>query len=214
MANGQPYILVENATGGSDLQRNLKTVGGNSLLGSGNISISSGITSYTVTTANCENTTTETSVIEFTVPAGTWKDSEIVYMFTPYNLKSSGGSVTFDRKWYINNTVFTSHSAPYSDTTTLYYNLPLLRFMRVDNDLYMFTRTGSPTNANATTETTSNVGIDSTAAMGTYHTYIYKDAGTYDVNFSADVTIKVTVKFDIAAANIYYRNYATKIWKI
>ncbi len=57
------------------------------------------ITTYTATLANVINTAAETTVLSFTVPAGTWSDGDPIFVeLVDLEKNNSGGPLTFDAK--------------------------------------------------------------------------------------------------------------------
>lgn len=58
----------------------------------GAVTVAAGDTTYTVTTADCENTTTKTKIATFTVPANTWGDGQTIELILNTNALNNSGS--------------------------------------------------------------------------------------------------------------------------
>ncbi len=58
----------------------------------GAVNVAAGDTTYTVTTADCENTTTKTKIATFTVPANTWADGQTIELVLNTNALNNSGS--------------------------------------------------------------------------------------------------------------------------
>jgi hypothetical protein len=55
-------------------------------------SVAAGDTTYTVTTADAENTTTKTKIATFTIPANTWSDGQTIELILNTNALNNSGS--------------------------------------------------------------------------------------------------------------------------
>lgn len=162
----------------------------------------SGITVYSVTTADCENTASEIDVISFTVPANTWKEGETIeVIMTAETLHNSGTNRTLQYKAIVQGiTVIDNGSTTISSNASEGRSFRKIIFRRVGSYLYSLSYHGTTAVElpyHASTITTKNVpDINNAGGLASVFNTI-----DYDLS----IIIKLTLKWSAAHANTYYR---------
>lgn len=165
---------------------------------------SGGDTTYTVTTADIENTSTKTRYISFTVPANSWADGEqITITWIRSSLQNSGGTVSY-QDWFGGTgiTEFTQGAQNIANNAST-LNL---------NHIFSLTRTGNGIYYNRILGTSNQqpfigAGMNAGPAVATY----------YNVDTSVDFTVDIEIYFDgkysVANASTYHRIIWAKAYK-
>jgi hypothetical protein len=161
-----------------------------------------GDTTYTVTLADVENTTTETTVAQFTVPANTWSDGQIVELrVATVALQNSGAGNTWVGR--IGGTGITERS---SQTITVanaafqYRNISVFRFYREDSAVTF--NVLIPQNAAGVYTDSTRYPFDNNGAMVGPINLIDLDAS---VSFTTDITITYKMQWGTANASSWVR---------
>jgi len=161
-----------------------------------------GDTTYTVTLADVENTTTETTVAQFTVPANTWSDGQIVELrVATVALQSSGAGNTWVGR--IGGTGITERS---SQTVTItnaafqYRNISVFRFYR-EGSAVTFNVIG-PQNAAGVYSDSTRYPFDNNGAMIGPINFMDLDAS---VDFTTNITITYKMQWGTANASSWVR---------
>lgn len=178
-------------------------------------SISAGPTFYTVTANDVENTTTETTVLQWTIPANTWSDGQIVVVeWCMEMFNNTGGNQT--ATWKVGGTGITElskASVTFNSTSTIpIYRWHRLWFVRDGAGLW-YPRPG------ATNSQQNNAANDLTATQfissSIQQTQAVNSAAIdTSVDFTTDITIYIKCKFDAASASLYIRNQMASVYKI
>lgn len=191
---------------------NIKTINSNSIVGSGDVVIS-GLTVYSPSLANCENTTNETSLISFTIPGGTWIDGKTLQIIVVNKEKQNSGAAVNMQNWFLINDVkyWGGNSQSVANGTTEYIVLRAIFATRIGNDLLISPNSTFPNgNAMHASGTTTNVVYDDKSQTGTAN-YIFTSGGASAVNFNNDITIKINRKYASANSLIYCRPQSAQV---
>jgi len=167
---------------------------------------------YTVTKANCDNTTTETTVMSVTIPANTWSDGEdVIASLISKHKQAAGSARTLTLKVKVNGTSITLLSASsISSSATEGQSRRTFNFTRVGSEIWAYF---NATNHGAFGSTTT----PGTAAIGTITYSGDNSVGAIweGIDFTADVTLTYTVQWGAAAnAATYFRPVAATCIKI
>ncbi len=161
---------------------------------------SGGLPSYTVTTANAENTTSDITVLSATIPANTWLDGEcIVFQFWCETLQNQGGSVNLTATFYWGTNNGSPGAIAVSNSATQGRTLRYVFATRIGNDIWF-----SPT-TNANTGLASNLVTSSTGAGGAILT---------SQSFSSNTVIELHLQWGTASVNTYYRIKTAACYKL
>lgn len=161
---------------------------------------SAGDTTYTVTTADCENTSAKTTIASFVVPANTCSDGERITLWVAFeflNNQASGYNLTT----YVSGTGITETSGliTASQSSTIFRGESEFVFTRLGTQLlYMVSSNGNlyrPFN-NKFNPALAQHTIDSL------------------VDYTTDITLQVDVKHNLANANVYFRTLYAKALKL
>jgi len=155
---------------------------------------------FTVTTANCSNTSAETTVVSVTIPANTWLDGEEVGISVIARHKqNSGGAIAITYKVKVNASSLTTLSASsVSNSATEGKTRRSFFFTRVGSDIYY---TGNGNTYGDMSSTASVFG----AVIGVADYYGSGDGNIYtSVDFTSNVTLTFTVQWASANANAYW----------
>jgi len=150
-----------------------------------------GETTYSVTIADAENTTTKTTVASFVVPANTWADGERMVLFISYELLNNSGSQN-TLTTYVGGTGLTENSG----STLRASSAGSVRsefefsFIRVGSNV-LYARPGNSTN---------NLRVYQNIALANN-----LHAVQSSVNFTVDITLNVAIQNSIANAATYFR---------
>ncbi len=108
--------------------------------GTGDVTINAaGTTTYTVTTADADNTASNTHIFSITVPANTWADGETIYFEGLVESKQNAGSavnLTFGGSYAGNSGQATANSM--ANSATLSHFPALCSVTRIGTSLYFY----------------------------------------------------------------------------
>lgn len=176
--------------------------GGNETL---TIANTAGDTTYTVTTADVENTSTRTRYIAFTVPANTWADGErIELFFVRLMLQNSGSTYTW-QDWF-GGTGITENTQSFQNVGNNASSVNTLHgfeLYRLGNSVYYSRVFASGGNAIPLWST----GINITNSYSNYYTE------DNSVDFTQNITIYLEGKWSAANASAYQRILWAKAFK-
>jgi hypothetical protein len=167
-------------------------------------------TTYTVTLADVENTTTETTVAQFTVPANTWSDGQIVELrIATVALQNSGAGNNWVGK--IGGTGITERS---SQTVSIanalfqYRNISVFRFYREGSAVTF--NVLSPQSAIGVYSDSTRYPFDNQGAMVGPINLIDLDAS---VDFTTNITITYKMQWGTANASSWVRTISGRAIK-
>lgn len=159
-----------------------------------------GITVYSVTTADCENTASEIDVISFTVPANTWKNGETIEIIMLTKSKQNSGITrTLYFKAKAQGITVLDSGPGVSNTTSEGCSYRKFIFRRLGNNLMSLNYTGAyPVEQMFVGGSLSSqfTVIDGTGGLSSSYSTI---------NFASDIPIVLTLQWSAAHANTYYR---------
>jgi len=188
---GTGISLTENNNGGNETLTIANTAAGD--------------TTYTVTTADVENTSTRTRYIAFTVPANTWADGErIELFFVRLMLQNSGSTYTW-QDWFggtgitENTQNFQNVSSNASSVNTLHG----FELYRLGNSVYYSRVFASAGNTIPLWSTGLNI-------TNSYSNYYTEDNS---LDFTQNITIYLEGKWSAANASAYQRILWAKAFK-
>jgi hypothetical protein len=156
-----------------------------------------GDTTYTVTVADCENTTTKTNIVTFTVPANSWLDGEAIWIEIDYE--------------YLNNTGATRAVTSWLSATGITEQRGDVNFF-VDANVnrgiafYKFVRLGTSAltgNINFAHVQRINYGINPNSP------YIIDTS----VDYTTNITFNLALQFPVANASLYVRPLLVRAYK-
>jgi hypothetical protein len=163
---------------------------------------SPGDTTYTVTLADVENTTTETTVAQFTVPANTWSDGQTVELrLATVAFQNSGAANNWTGK--IGGTGITeraSQTIAVGNALFSYRNISVFRFYREGN--FLTFNVLSPQNAASVYSDSTRYPFDNSGAMVGPINSIDLDGS---VDFTVDITITYKMQWGTANASSWVR---------
>lgn len=177
-----------------------------------------GLSLYSPTLANCANTTSETDVISFTIPASTWADGELVRLVVPVikHKQNQGGAVNFTLKTYVAGTSKTIvNTASIANNASEGRTSFEIFFVRVGTSVYMIQgldNSGS-LNYQANAPMSARYFNSGTDFSSDLFTASANNEFT-SVTFTSDVVVKMSVQFGTAHANTYYNVQSAKAFKI
>lgn len=157
-----------------------------------------GYTGITATVLDCENTTTKTDLVSITLASGTWLDGEAVVIEMDYEyLNNSGSNRTVTH--FASGTGITETSGTQSWIADANVNRgwQIWRFVRISNQAL------SP-NINFAHVMRINSGFPQSQA------YVIDTS----VDYSANITLKISLQFPVANASLYLRPLLVKAYKI
>ena len=187
---GSGISLTENNNGGNETFTIANTAAGD--------------TTYTVTTADCENTGLRVRMIAVTIPANTWADGERITIEVFREMSNQSGS-TFASEAWIGGTglVENAQNAQNISTGTNTNALHRFDFIRAGTSVYasrVYPTHFSPIYYNA------GFSLQSGSAFGglTLNT---------GVNFATNITLYIDHKWNSANATVYQRILWAKCYK-
>jgi hypothetical protein len=164
-----------------------------------------GDTTYTVTTADVENTSTRTRYIAFTIPANSWADGEkIEIWFVRRMLQNSGGTYSW-QDWF-GGTGITENTQGFqnvNNNASSVITLHVFQLYRLGTSVYYSRVAGSGGNFVPLYGT----GLNVTNAYSNYYTE------DNSVTFSSDITVYLEGKWSAANASAYQRILWAKAFK-
>ncbi len=167
----------------------------------GAVVIGAGDTTYTVTTADAENSTTAINVLSFTVPANTWADGEIIYLqYTMQTFNNSGVSRQLTHLQSLNgSTIGLSYNSTVNTNSTIFYLQNILIYQRLGSTLSFI-----PQSADGNYLLRQQSGLwNGTGAT----------PSTVAATFSSNITIALNLKWDFASPVIYSRIFNARAFK-
>lgn len=163
------------------------------------------------TLANCENSSTETTIVSLVIPANTINDKDFIdIQFLLEYLQNYGSSIGIYRRLYVNNSQIVEFSGSIATSTTLAKAFHGCLLQRLGNDLYVSGVMSSKSGSSYPYHAPNNMSIiqNGSDAFG---------SGTGGIvtsfNFAADLTFELRWRFATASSNIYVRPKATRIIK-
>lgn len=157
------------------------------------------ITSYEVTTADCENTTDETDIISFTVPADSWGDGEVITVLPYLQTYMNEGFNAFSSKIYVGGVSYEFNDSSPSQSAFVGQSKYGFDLVRNGNTVYFYPSYQS------SQAYFMPYGISLIRLNITGQRYIT----TFTPNFTTDITIKISIQWGTASANSYIRNIGT-----
>lgn len=166
-----------------------------------------GDTTYAVTLADAENTTSQITLAQFTIPANTWSQGEeVVLDLHCLSLNSTGNiqNVTY----VVGGTTITDQTSGTVSAggvpLTAGFGRVRLRFVRVGTGVaYTFIANNSPT--------TTSFYFDGPAPPLWQNIATFYDSS---VTFSSNITIYVKATLGLASANYYIRTEHARAYKV
>ena len=156
-----------------------------------------GDTTYTVTVADCENTTTKTDIVTFTVPANSWLDGEAIWFEIDYEYLNNTGATRQLITW-LRATGITEQRGDinFSVDANVNRGSAVYKFVRLGTSAL----TGRPNFANIIR---LNYGINPNTP--------------YDIDTSVDYTTNITfnlaLQFPVANPSLYVRPMLVRAYK-
>ena len=169
----------------------------------GAVTVGAGDTTYTVTTADAENTTSDTSIVTFTVPANTWANNELVWVefYVHLNTGNNAGNVNLTNTIYTSGTLRSTHTISYANGTGL-WQLVRQYFYRESSNI----RTALATEARSY----------GAVAGGNWSNSAYwslLSAGSYAATFTGDIQLQFRSQWGAATALNYVRILNARAYK-
>jgi hypothetical protein len=168
----------------------------------GAVTVAAGDTTYTVTTADCENTTTNTTVASFTIPANTWADGQTVELRV-VTLANQNAGVSVNWTGRIGGTGITERSTATTSVANATYqwrNITTFRFYREGNTV-TFTVL-NPQSLTGTYNDAARWPFDNNGAMVGPINWLDYDSS---VDFTTNITIDYKMQWGTANAATYVR---------
>lgn len=183
------------------------------------LTTSAGITVYSCTILNAENTATERTVITFTVPANTWKDGEMITVtFGTQSFQNSGSNKTLTMKMKYGSTTVIQHAEVIATNSVQANVSRQYHMIRIGNYIY----TASYSDIIVGTRVYYNPPFGQAAPFGiTNHlTHLTTNAtGQYTsryntISFASDIVCSLTMQWSAAHASTYYRILEATAYKL
>lgn len=165
-------------------------------------SVAAGDTTYTVTTADAENTTNDTSIITLTVPANTWADNEIVFIEALLHINNGTGSTA-----NLTTSIYTSGVQRSTYTAGQITGTNTHTFLR-----QYFYRQGSNIRTALATEQRTFGAV----AGGNWTNSAYwniSTTGSYAATFTSDIQLQFRAQWNTANSTIYVRVFNARGYK-
>jgi hypothetical protein len=170
--------------------------------------VSSPVTVFPVTIADCENTTTNTAVIAVTVPANTWLDGEVIELSAIMeHLQNSGSSITLVQQFKCGGTLLGNSNQVVGSSATVGKRYAKSFFIRIGTDLYhVFGHSTSSYYIVNNFNLAAN-GFGSDGFTGTGGKTIT------GVDYTSDISLTFRIAWITADANAYVRTKWAKVIK-
>jgi hypothetical protein len=156
-----------------------------------------GDTTYTVTVADCENTTTKTNIVVFTVPANTWLDGEAIWIEIDYEYLNNSGATRSVTSW-LSATGITEQRGDVNFVADANVNRGIA--------FYKFVRLGTSAltgNINFAHIQRINYGINPNSP------YVIDTS----VDYTTNITFNLALQFPVASASLYVRPMLVRAYK-
>jgi hypothetical protein len=156
-----------------------------------------GDTTYTVTVADCENTTTKTNIVVFTVPANTWLDGEAIWIEIDYEYLNNSGATRSVTSW-LSATGITEQRGDINFTADANVNRGIA--------FYKFVRLGTSAltgNINFANIIRINYGINPNSP------YVIDTS----VDYTTNITFNLALQFPVESASLYVRPMLVRAYK-
>lgn len=156
-----------------------------------------GDTTYTVTVADCENTTTKTNIVVFTVPANTWLDGEAIWIEIDYEYLNNSGATRAVTSW-LSATGITEQRGDVNFFVDANVNRGIA--------FYKFVRLGTSAltgNINFAHIMRINYGINPNLP------YVIDTS----VDYTTNITFNLALQFPVASASLYVRPMLVRAYK-
>ncbi len=159
-------------------------------------------TTFSVTTTDLDNTTSETDIFKATIPANTWADGGmIIFTLQVEAENNNGGTVNVKGYWGANSVGLISYGI--TTNANAHYNMVQFRAIRLGTSIYFFGcgnyqvgLTGSAAVQSVIGALCSNSGGNNTLSLSSQ-------------SFTSDTVIKCTLQFGTAnAANYWHTKQA------
>lgn len=164
------------------------------------------IASYTATLADVANTTTETAIITFTVPANAWADGELIRILFTYLAKNNKGTTGFPvLKGYVGagaGVVFGSSN--FDNDANEYALMGEINLQRVGADVYIKGPTLMMFTEGATWSNQPTLAVQAAHILTA-------NAKSTPANFTANNTVAIKATLDAANATYYIKAKAAHV---
>jgi hypothetical protein len=168
------------------------------------VNSAAGDTTYTVTTADCENTSLKVRMIDVTIPANTWEDGERITIEVFRQMSNQSGS-TFSSDSWIGGTGLLENAGNNQNVTTGTITSAMHRFdfIRAGTTVY-----ASRVWANHNFPFYYNSGFNLMSGSSSFA--LPQSTG---VNFATSITLYIDHKWSSANATVYQRVLWAKCYK-
>jgi hypothetical protein len=171
----------------------------------GAVTVAGGDTTYTVTTADAENTTTVTNLVSFTVPANTWAEGEFVFVEFNYRLNNTTGSANYTQSLTIGGFLHTTSSTAGLGAGEQYNGSVRHWFFREGTSIRALSLVGQPHIAFAQPSLGNS--------LVTVPYFSTASGSTLSATFSSNITINIRGQWSAADAGRYQRILNARAWK-
>ncbi|MBS4000736.1 MAG: hypothetical protein KGZ71_09680 [Desulfobulbaceae bacterium] len=161
-----------------------------------------GITVYSVTTADAENTASEIDVISFTVPANTWKNGETITInFNTRTKQFAGATRTLNSKAYVQGNLVIHDFGGVNSTSGEGNTTREIKFTRAGTVMVAQGNYATPGIVGAVAFSYDRINSD----YQTTDTNSRNSSRFTTIDFTASIIIKLAIQWSAAHANTYYR---------
>jgi len=201
---GTNVTFTENNDGGNETLTIAATAPVTSVNGdTGAVTVAAGDTTYTLTVADAENTTTEQTIVSYVIPANTFADGELIFLRTLTQfLNNSGVSPCEVRhRIKINGTEVANFAVNQGIVSTVntYWE-----------HLYLWRDGSTLRGPNPTGNTYSNLILATSSVAAGWRA---SDRWSATPSFASDITVTHTVQLGVANASTYLRVMNARVVK-